>query len=150
MAHDILPALRKALPDIKLHVFGDIPDDARRSLATPGLELHGRVEDLTPWMDSCLASLAPLRFGAGVKGKINMAMSYGMPVIATTTAVEGMQLRDGSDVLVADTPAACVIAVLQLQRDAALWQRLSAGGMENVLRYFSPAAADATLRRILH
>jgi GT2 family glycosyltransferase/glycosyltransferase involved in cell wall biosynthesis len=150
MAQDILPALRKEVPDIKLHVFGDIPDDARRSLATPGLELHGRVEDLTPWMDSCLASLAPLRFGAGVKGKINMAMSYGMPVIATTTAVEGMQLRDGSDVLVADTPAACVIAVLQLQRDAALWQRLSAGGMENVLRYFSPAAADATLRRILH
>lgn len=150
MAHDILPALRKAVPDIKLHVFGDIPDGARRSLATPGLELHGRVADLTPWMDSCLASLAPLRFGAGVKGKINTAMSYGVPVIATTIAVEGMQLRHGSDVLVANTPAACVSAVLRLQSDAALWQRLSAGGMENVRQYFSPAAADATLRRILH
>lgn len=150
MAHDILPALRKAIPDIKLHVFGDIPDDVRRGLATPGLELHGRVEDLTPWMDRCLASLAPLRFGAGVKGKINMAMSYGVPVIATAIAVEGMQLRHGSNVLVANTPAACVIAVLRLQRDAALWQRLSVGGMDNVRQYFSPAAAAATLRRILH
>jgi glycosyltransferase involved in cell wall biosynthesis len=149
IAHEIVPRLREAIPDIRVHVVGDVPDAARDHLATPGLELHGRVADLTQCMDSSLASLAPLRFGAGVKGKINMAMSYGVPVIATGVAVEGMQLRHDVNVLVADDADAIVAAVIRLQRDAALWQRLSTGGLENVREYFSPDAADATLRRIL-
>lgn len=149
IASEILPKLREALPDIRIHVFGDMPDAARRELAVPGMELHGRVTELTPWLDSCLASLAPLRFGAGVKGKINMAMSHGVPVIATPIAVEGMQLTDGRDVLVADNASDFVDAVLRLQRDEALWQQLSAGGQDNVRQHFSPAAADATLRRLL-
>jgi GT2 family glycosyltransferase/glycosyltransferase involved in cell wall biosynthesis len=149
IASEILPQLRKALPHIRLHVLGDLPEPARRELAMPGLELHGRVTDLTPWLDSCLASLAPLRFGAGVKGKINMAMSHGVPVIATTVAVEGMQLHDDVNVLVADDAAAFVNAVLRLQRDEALWQRLSEHGLDNVRQHFSAAAATAVLRRVL-
>jgi Predicted glycosyltransferases len=149
MAGDILPKLRTALPDIRLHVLGDLPDAVRRELATPGLELHGRVSDLAPWLDHCLASLAPLRFGAGVKGKINMAMSHGVPVIATTLAVEGMQLHDGVDVMVADDATAFVNAVLRLQRDKALWQQLSEHGLDNVRQHFSAAAAAAVLHRVL-
>jgi glycosyltransferase involved in cell wall biosynthesis len=146
IAAEILPRLRQAMPDMRLHVLGDVPDAVRRELAVPGLIFHGRVAELAPWMDNCLASLAPLRFGAGVKGKINMAMSYGLPVIATRLAVEGMHLRDGLDVLVAEQPDDFAIAVRRLQDDAALWQTLSAHGMENVQRHFSSAAAAATLR----
>ncbi len=150
IAGEILPLLRRQLPDIRVHVLGDIPESARRELVAPGLELHGRVADLTPWMDGCLASLAPLRFGAGVKGKINMAMSHGLPVIATAMAVEGMQLSDGVDVLLAGDPGAFVTAVLELQRNETLWQHLSAQGLDNVQRHFSAATADATLRRVLN
>lgn len=149
IAGEILPRLRAALPDIRLHVLGDLPDAVRRELATPGLELHGRVADLAPWLDNCLASLAPLRFGAGVKGKINLSMSHGVPVIATTIAVEGMQLSDGIDVLVADDAAAFVDAVLRLQRDKTLWQQLSGHGLDNVRQHFSAAAAAAVLHRVL-
>lgn len=149
IASEILPQLRQAIPGIRLHVFGDMPDAARRSLTTPGLELHGRVTDLTPWMDSCLASLAPLRFGAGVKGKINLSMSHGLPVIATTIAVEGMQLSDGTNVLVADDVAAFVDAVRRLAHNEALWRQLSEGGLDNVRQHFSAAAAGATLHRVL-
>jgi O-antigen biosynthesis protein len=126
-----------------------MPDTVRHELATPGLEIHGRVEDLSPWLDDCLATLAPLRFGAGVKGKINMSMSHGVPVIASTIAVEGMQLSDGVDVLVADDPAALVDAVLRLQRDESLWRQLSERGLDNVRQHFSAAAAAAVLRRVL-
>jgi glycosyltransferase involved in cell wall biosynthesis len=115
----------------------------------PGLELHGRVAELSPWLDECLASIAPLRFGAGVKGKINMAMSHGLPVIATTLAVEGMQLQHDLDVLVADDAAGFANAALRLRGDAALWSRLSSNGMENVLRHFSPEQAAATLKQAL-
>ncbi|HEV2678984.1 MAG TPA: glycosyltransferase [Rhodanobacter sp.] len=149
IASEILPQLREALPDIRMHVLGDLPDAVRHELTTPGLELHGRVADLAPWLDNCLASLAPLRFGAGVKGKINMSMSHGVPVIATTIAVEGMQLHDGVDVMVADDTAAFVNAVLRLQRDKALWRQLSGHGLDNVRQHFSVAAAAAVLHRVL-
>jgi glycosyltransferase involved in cell wall biosynthesis len=149
IATGILPRLREALPDIRVHVLGDMPDPLRRELDVPGLELHGRVAELSPWLDECLASIAPLRFGAGVKGKINMAMSHGLPVIATTLAVEGMQLQHDLDVLVADDAAGFANAALRLRGDAALWSRLSSNGMENVLRHFSPEQAAATLKQAL-
>jgi O-antigen biosynthesis protein len=149
IATEILPRLRERLPDMRVHVLGDMPDAVRTELARPGLLLHGRVPELQPWLDGCMASLAPLRFGAGVKGKINMAMSYGLPVIATTLAVEGMQLQHDTDVLVADDAPAFVDAVQRLVGDAALWQRLSGNGLENVRRHFSAAAAAATLERVL-
>lgn len=149
IAEEILPKLREALPDIRVHVLGDMPDTARHELATPGLEFHGRVAELAPWLDHCLATLAPLRFGAGVKGKINMSMSHGVPVIATTIAVEGMQLADGVNVLVADDAAAFVEAVRRLQCDETLWQQLSVRGLDNVQQHFSAAAAAAALHRVL-
>lgn len=149
IASEILPELREALPDARVHVIGDMPDAVRHELARPGLEFHGRVAELAPWLDRCLATLAPLRFGAGVKGKINMSMSHGVPVIATTIAVEGMQLVDGVNVLVADDAPAIVAAVLWLQADETLWQRLSANGLDNVQQHFSAEAAAATLRRVL-
>ncbi len=149
MAEDILPALRAVVPDLRIHVLGDIPENARRELEAAGLDVHGRVAELAPWMESCLASIAPLRFGAGVKGKVNMAMSYGVPVIATSVAVEGMSLVDGSDVLVADDPAAFVTAVLRLRDEEATWIRLSDGALANVRKYFSSDAARDILRRTI-
>lgn len=149
IADELLPRLREAVPGIRVHVLGDMPDAARRTLSTPGLEFHGRVAELAPWLDRCLATLAPLRFGAGVKGKINMSMSHGVPVIATTIAVEGMQLADGVNVLVADDAAAIVEAVRRLQRDETLWRQLSARGLDNVQQHFSAAAAAAILHRVL-
>jgi glycosyltransferase involved in cell wall biosynthesis len=149
IATEILPALRKQLPSARVHILGDLPDATRIELHTPGLELHGRVPDLAPWLDGALASLAPLRFGAGVKGKINMAMSYGVPVIATPLAVEGMHLEQGRDVLLADTAEGFAQAARALQQDADLWTRLSAASIENVKRHFSPRLAGEALERAL-
>ncbi|WP_243039107.1 glycosyltransferase [Dyella sedimenti] len=149
IASDILPALRKHAPDARVHVLGDVPDSAREELRAPGLELHGRVPDLAPWLDGALASLAPLRFGAGVKGKINMAMSYGVPVIATPLAVEGMHLEKGTDVLLAETAEDFAQAAQELQQNADLWSRLSTASIDNVKRHFSSRLAYEALERAL-
>jgi O-antigen biosynthesis protein len=150
IAQDILPSLRRALPELSVHVLGDIPDEVRQSLQHPGLMFHGRVDELAPWFDRCIASIAPLRFGAGVKGKINMSMSHGLPVIATDMAVEGMHLEDGKNVLLANEPSAFTSAVIRLQQDEALWLSISDASIENVKHHFSPATALATLRKVLH
>lgn len=145
----IYPRIRVRRPDIALHLVGDIPQAARLALAGEGIHIHGRVPDLAPWMDGCRVALAPLRYGAGVKGKVNMAMSYGLPVVATSIAAEGMRLVDGDNALLADDADALAQAVLQLYDDEALWLHLSDRGLDNVREHFSFDAARATLQRAL-
>ena len=148
-AASILPLLRERLPGVTLHVLGTADAQARRALASHDIVMHGRIDDLDPWLEGCRVSIAPLRYGAGVKGKINTAMSRGLPVVATTIAVEAMGLSDGDDVLLADTPGAFADAVVRVYTDEALWLRLSRGGLDNVRRHFSPEQARAALRRVL-
>jgi glycosyltransferase involved in cell wall biosynthesis len=100
-------------------------------------------------MAGCRIALAPLRYGAGVKGKVNLAMSHGLPVVATPVAAEGIDLRDGGSVLLADDAAGFAAAVVRLYDDAELWLRLSDAGLDIVRRDFSPAAARAVLQRVL-
>ena len=145
-AEAVLPLLREQLPDAVLHVIGTADAHSRRALDGNGIVMHGQVDDLDPWLDGCRVSIAPLRFGAGVKGKINTAMSRGLPVVATGVAAEAMCLSDGADVLLADTPGAFADAVVRVYTDEALWKRLSRGGLDNVRRYFSSDRARIALR----
>lgn len=149
LVRDILPLVRRQLPDVPLHLVGDLPEEARASLQASGVHIHGRIPDLEPLMQSSRVALAPLRYGAGVKGKINTAMSYGVPVVATSVGVEGMSLTDGHDVLVADTAADFADAVVRVCRDKVLWQTLRDGGTENVRCHFSFEAARACLESAL-
>jgi GT2 family glycosyltransferase/glycosyltransferase involved in cell wall biosynthesis len=147
LASEIWPRLRAALPAATLHLVGAEPPAAVRALAgTPGLQLHGHVPALEALLDGCRASLAPLRFGAGVKGKVNQALARGLPVVATHCAAEGMQLVDGEDVLLADAAADFVSKAVRAHEDEALWQRLRAGGLAATQRLYSPEAAGARLQ----
>ena len=148
-AHEVFPAIRALLPDIAFHcIGGDVPDEIGRLAQLPGVHIHGHVPDLAPWLERCRVSVAPLRYGAGVKGKVNQAMAHGLPVVATPAAVEGMHLRDGEDVLVADDAEGFAAAVVRVHRDAALWATLAANGRANVARHFSADAARGAVREL--
>ena len=114
-----------------------------------GVVFHGFVEDLEPFLDGCRIAVAPLRYGAGVKGKVNMSMSRGQPVVATPMAVEGTFARPGHDVLVAEAATDFAAAVVRLYRDEELWNRVSAGGLDNVEKYFSVETARRGLQELL-
>jgi glycosyltransferase involved in cell wall biosynthesis len=90
-------------------------------------------------------TVAPLRFGAGVKGKIGEALSYGLPVVTTNIGAEGMSLRDGEEALIADSPRDFAAAVLRAYRDEALWRRLSECGYAHVRQHFSPEAVGQVI-----
>ena len=145
----IFPRVRAQLPGIRFHCIGsDVTAEIDALSSHPGVVVHGYVPDIAPYMDGCRIAIAPLRYGAGVKGKINLSMAHGQPVVATSSAVEGMHLRDGLDVLVADDPDAFAAQIIRLHDDAALWQRLSAAGLDNVARHFSVDAARETVHRL--
>jgi len=150
LVDEIWPRVRARLPDVALHlVGGDVSDEIRALGDVPGVHVRGHVPDIDPLMDGCRLAVAPLRYGAGVKGKVNLSMAHGQPVVATPCAVEGMHLIAGTDVLVAEDAEAFADAIVSAYADQATWERLSAGGLANVERHFSFAAAGATLDRLL-
>lgn len=146
---EVFPLLREQLPDVRFHCIGShvTPGIAMLSQSN-GVLVHGHVPDIAPYMDGCRIAVAPLRYGAGVKGKVNLSMAHGQPVVATSCAVESMHLNADHDVLVADEPAEFAAQLIRLYRDQALWDQLSANGLENVARHFSPDSAREVVRRI--
>jgi O-antigen biosynthesis protein len=148
LVEEIFPRIRAEIPDIELHLIGSRMPPQIRDIDQPGVQVHGFVADLDPYLEKCRVSLAPLRYGAGVKGKVNQAMSHGLPVVATACAAEGMFLKHGVDVLVADSAEGFAAEVVRVYGEAELWQRLSEGGLANVAEHFSREAAARALATI--
>ena len=146
---EIWPIVRRQLPEVKAFLIGSQMPAAVAALAGDGIEPLGHIPDLTPYLECCRVSIAPLRYGAGVKGKVNLAQSWGIPVVATTIAAEGIQLEDGRDVLIADTPEDFAHAIIRLYTDSALWTVIGEGGRTNVERHFSPEAAAGVLAELV-
>ncbi|WP_433870781.1 glycosyltransferase [Saccharopolyspora sp. CA-218241] len=148
-AREIMPLVREVCPDAVLHVVGSNPTEEVRALAGAGVEVHGWVADLGPMYDRARATLAPLRFGAGVKGKVGESLSLGVPVAGTTMAVEGMHLDHGRDVLVADDAAGLAAAVIRLLTDDDHWLRMSASGRDAIEAQFGPEVSKRCLTELL-
>ena len=147
--HEILPRVREQLPGVKTIVVGSLVPAPIKALAADDFIVAGYVPDVTSYFSGCRISISPLRYGAGVKGKVNLAMSYGLPVVATSPSIEGMHLTPGEDVLVADTATDFADAIVRLYRDQALWETLAAGGRENISRHFSREVARSAITRLI-
>jgi len=145
----VWPLIHAELPDVEFHLIGSKAPDEVRALEGGGVRFHGFVEDLEPWLDGCRIAVAPLRYGAGIKGKVNMSMSRGQPVVATPIAVEGMFAKPGRDVLVGESAEEFAAQVVRLYRDEELWNHISAHGVENVRNYFSVDTARRSLQELL-
>lgn len=145
---DIWPQVRAQLPGVAVRFVG-LPVPEVAALQASDVLVTGHVTDLTPLYANSRVSIAPLRFGAGVKGKVLEAMSYGLPVVMTPVAAEGTHAVHGEHALIAETPAAFADAIVTLHRDDALWLRLSKAGRLLVETYFSYNAVKTQLAALL-
>ncbi len=127
---EVWPLVRARMPNLELRIVGYRSREALTAVRWPGVRVLGPVPSLDPHMDAARLMVAPLRYGAGVKGKIGEAMMAGLPVVTTTIGAEGMGIVDGRHALVADSPEDFAAAVLRLAADDALWRTLCAGGRE--------------------
>jgi GT2 family glycosyltransferase/glycosyltransferase involved in cell wall biosynthesis len=135
---EILPLVRESLPGVELLLVGDNAPPEFAGCESEGLRVLGYVPDIDPLFARARVFVAPVRFGAGVKGKIGEALAYGIPVVTTTIGAEGMGLRDGEEALIVDSPQDFAAAVVRLYGDARLWQHLSGNAHAHVERNFSP------------
>jgi O-antigen biosynthesis protein len=141
----IFPLVSERLRDAKFYIIGDKPPLKIVALATERVIVAGVQRDARPFFDSVKLSIAPLRFGAGVKGKINQSMAFGVPVVATSVAAEGMELKDHEDILLADQPEDFAGALVELYESEDLWNRLSENGIEKTRALYSSDAARKKL-----
>jgi len=146
----VMPRLRARRAGLTLHIAGSEMTDEIRALAASDVKVHGWVEDLTDMLGQVRLSVAPLRFGAGFKGKVAMSLAHGVPVVGTAIAIEGTGLLHGEGVMVADDAEAFAEQVLRLHDDAALWECLSSSGIDRCTALYSPEAALNVYRGMLH
>ena len=133
----VLPLIHRQQPGIRFIVAGANPTPDILALASERIVVTGMIDDLADVFETSRVFVCPLRVGAGAKGKVMSALSFGVPVVSTSIGVEGAGLTPGEHVLVADSPIAMTQDVLRLYEDSALWHRLSAAGRELVQAEFS-------------
>jgi len=147
---EVYPTVKERLRDAKFYVIGDKAPPEVVALAGENVVITGLQQDVSQFFEKVRLSIAPLRFGAGVKGKINQSMAWGVPVVATSVGVEGMELISGEDVLVADEPEEFARALLTLYESPELWNRLSQNGIEKTRSLYSVQVARERLEDLFN
>lgn len=143
---EVMPYIRQFNQPFKLHVVGFGITDEIKKLAAEDILIEGFVSDLNEKCSEVKVMVAPLRFGAGVKGKVASSLACGLPVVATRVAAEGMNLMDGSDLIVADDPKEMADAILSIYMDERIWKNLSNNGLITAERLWGRSAAIQKLR----
>lgn len=134
----IWPLIRQKLPSAKLKIVGFSPTDKIKAYAKdPTIEVLGGIDDIREAFASSHALLAPIRSGKGTRYKVLEAMITGTPVVATTLAAEGLDLKNGRDVLIADTAQGLAEATVKLLKDPSLQKALSQAGQKVVRHGYS-------------
>ena len=134
---EVLPRIRQRVPGVEFWAIGSNPTEAIRRLHDPAAGVHvtGTVPDVRPLLSGCAASVVPLLVGGGTRLKILEAMAAGIPVVSTTVGAEGIEVRDGRDIFLADDPDAFASRCADLLEDPALRRRLAEAGRLTVKRY---------------
>lgn len=145
---EIMPLVWASRPDITVNLLGSNLKDEVKELANDQVIVTGYVPEVEPYFQKSRIFVAPLRFGAGMKGKIGQSLSLGLPTITTKIGAEGMGLIDHQDVLIADTAEEFAQAVIELYDNRELWQKLADNSLETIKRY-QPATVQTNLQALL-
>lgn len=150
LRNEIMPLVWEKKPDIKVHIIGgDLPPEIK-ALNEERFEILGYQKDVNDWFENSKIFVAPLRYGAGVKGKIGQALEFKLPVVSTPIGVEGMKLTAGTQALVAeiDNPQKFAENILELYQNEALWLKLHQNS-ESGLEIFSVKTQTENIRKMI-
>jgi len=145
----IFPILKKKLPDITITIVGNNPPEDILKLHNENINVTGYVPSTEPYLNAARVSVAPLRYGAGMKGKIGEAMAYGLPVVTTSIGAEGMGLRDFETVMIADSPEEFAEKIFLLYTNNDLWLKISESGRKFIKNNYSVEKISKIIEEIL-
>jgi glycosyltransferase involved in cell wall biosynthesis len=146
----IWPRVHQAAPQARLTIIGsNIPAEVTAFGAIPGIEVVGFVADTSSYLDRAAISIAPLRYGAGMKGKVVEAMSHGLPVVTTSVGAQGLNAVSGEHLLIADDTDEFARALTILLNDPERCRQLGLAGQIHIAGICSPEHVGLALERML-
>jgi glycosyltransferase involved in cell wall biosynthesis len=148
---EVLPLIRRRRPDCTLAIAGRLPSAEVTRLAgsDPRIKVTGTIPDVRPWLFGSLVSIVPLRVGGGTRLKIYEAMAARAPVVSTAIGAEGLDVTDGENIYIADSPELFAERCLALLDSAAERERLSAAAWNLVASKYSWDVAARSMERLL-
>ena len=149
LVREIMPLVWQTHPAAKLSIIGAEPPDEVKALAGPLVEVAGHVPDLTARYAQARISINPLRFGAGVKGKIVASLAAGLPVVTTPVGNEGIALQDGAEALIGGTAGDLAAHIATLLDNDARCRDLAQAGAAVIRQRFSRGRARAVVTEML-
>ena len=145
-AKDIFPLVKAKRPQAQFWIVGSGPSERVKALTgISGIHVTGKVDDIRPYVQSASVFVCPLRVGSGVKNKILAAMAMQKATVATSMSIEGLDLVDDREVLLADEPQAFADKVVRLLTDQKASQQLGCNGLARVQGHYSWAAMGSAL-----
>jgi len=141
---EVYPLLESAIPGVKIFIVGDHAPPAITGYASDNVLVTGFVEDINPLFQNCRVFIAPLLYG-GMKGKIGQALSYGLPVVATSLGAEGFGLSHGENVMFGDLPETFAQGVIELYTNPDRWQVLADNSYSQIANRFTPEAVSRSI-----
>ena len=135
LINEIMPIVWKTHPEIEVTLLGSNPSDEVLQLKALNVNVPGYIEDVSPYFYTSKIFVAPLRYGAGMKGKIGQSLSYGLPIITSNIGAEGMSLTPDTHFLLADKAEEFAAKILMLYNNEQLWHRLSVESKASISNY---------------
>lgn len=139
LKEELWPLIRKQLPSAELHIYGAYASQKVNELnnVKEGFLIKGRAEDAMQVVRKAKICLAPLRFGAGIKGKLVEAMQCGTPSVTTDVGAEGMHGEYNWNGIIANTPQEIADAAVKLYSDKVLWEKSQKNGIKIINNFYS-------------
>ncbi len=136
---EIFPIIKAKIPDCKFYIVGNNPTEKILKLASEEVIVTGWVPKIEPYLEKCLVTVVPLRFGAGMKGKVGQSLSHGLPMVSTTIGAEGMDLINEKHSFITDNPKKFAEYAIELYSNEELWNKFSYEGKNLISSKFSSA-----------
>jgi len=147
---EVWPMIYTLCPEAEFQIIGSEPTLEVLALgSSPGVKVLGYVPETRPYLEKAAVSVAPLRFGGGMKGKVNEAMAHGLPVVATTFGAQGFNAVHGKEMFIQDEAHEFAHAVVQLLKDDFLQREIGLAGQQLNAQICSPDAIGKKIEEIV-
>ena len=134
---EVMPLLIKKAPDIRLLIYGSRVPEHIKAMESDNIVIKGYVESVAEVYDTARLFVAPLKSGAGLKGKVAGALAHGIPSILSPVAAEGIGLRDGLEVRIVNDADEWINAISELYTDKTKWDNMSSASISFAKKEFS-------------
>lgn len=137
IVNDILPIVRKEVPNVKLILAGANPTNSIKKLESDDIKLFSNVPEMVPFLQKAAVYVHPHFGGSGIQNKLLEAMSTGCPVVTTRTGNQGIYARDNEEILLAESSEEFAQKVINVLKDKELSQRISKNAREHIVKEHS-------------